>query len=169
MLPDLPADAIAGRVLSGGQVTALWVGRVFLLLAGVLGAWIVVLAVTLPNRGVLAHQDVVWVGFDVGLLVGLVTTAWAALRRNRFLPVASAATAALLMMDAWFDVVGSSTQMDTIDALVMALAVELPLSGLCWWIALHAQTMAEQRIASLVLWRRAEVEADFTPADTSDS
>jgi hypothetical protein len=166
--PGLPAQAVAGRVLSGGQLTALWVGRVFLLLAAVLVGWIVVLALTLPNRGVLAHQDVVWVGFDIGLLFGLVTTAWAALRRNRFLPVAAAATAALLMMDAWFDVVGSSTQMDTIDALVLALVVELPLSGLCWWIALHAQTMAEERIASLVLWRRAEVEADFTPAEPCD-
>ena len=121
-------------------MTALWVGRVFLLLAGVLGAWIVVLAMTLPNRGVLAHQDVLWVGFDIGLLHGLVSTAWAALRRNRFLPVASAATAALLLMDAWFDVVGSAHPVDTIHALVMALLVELPLSAVCWWIALHAQT-----------------------------
>ena len=169
LLPALPPKKIAARVLSGGQLTALWVGRSFLLLAAIFSAWIVVLAVTLPNRGVLAHQDVVWVGFDVGLLVGMVSTAWTALRRNRFLPVAAAATASLLLMDAWFDVVGSSTQMDTIDALVMALMVELPLSGLCWWIALHSQTVAEERIASLVLWRSAQVDADFVPDEQCDS
>ncbi len=153
--PDLPAGEIAGRVLSGSQTTAVWVGRSFLILALVLSGWIVVLGVTLPHRGVLEHQDVVWVGFDVGLLVGMVATAWAALRRNRFLPVASAATASLLLMDAWFDVVGSPTRMQAMEALAMALLVELPLSGLCWWIALHSQTVAERRIASLVLWRGA--------------
>lgn len=154
-LPDLPPDQIAGRVLSGRRGTAVWVGRIFLLLAVILTAWIVVLAITLPSRGVLAHQDVVWVGFDVGLLVGLIGTAWAALRRNRFLSVAASATAALLLMDAWFDVVGSSNRTDRLEALAMALLVELPLSGFCWWVALHAQTVAERRIASLVLWRSA--------------
>jgi hypothetical protein len=159
--PDLPAGEIAGRVLSGSQTTAVRVGRSFLVLALVLSGWIVVLGVTLPNRGVLEHQDVVWVGFDVGLLVGLVATAWTALRRNRFLPVASAATASLLLMDAWFDVVGSPSGTQAIEALAMAVLVELPLSGLCWWIALHSQTVAERRIASLVLWRGSAAD----PAD----
>jgi hypothetical protein len=169
--PDRPADEIAGRVLSGSQTTAVWVGRSFLVLALVLSGWIVVLGVTLPHRGVLEHQEVVWVGFDVGLLVGMVATAWAALRRNRFLPVASAATASLLLRDAWFDVVGSSTRMQAMEALTMALLVELPLSGLCWWIALHSQTVAERRIASLVVWRRSASD-EAAPEDltkTSDT
>jgi hypothetical protein len=166
--PDLPAGEIAGRVLSGSQTTAAWVGRSFLGLALILCGWIVVLGVTMPHRGVLEHQDVVWVGFDVGLLLGMVATAWAALRRNRFLPVASAATASLLLMDAWFDVVGSPTRMQMIEALAMALLVELPLSGLCWWIALHSQTVAERRIASLVLWRGSVVGAGV-PEKTGDA
>jgi hypothetical protein len=144
---------IAGRILSGGQRSARLVGRTFLLLAVVLAGWTVALAVTLPSRGVIAHQDVVWVGFDVGLLFGLVATAWAALRRNRTLPVLAAATATLLVTDAWFDVVGSGSRRAAGEALAMALLVELPLSALCWWIALHSQALAEQRVASLVLGR----------------
>ncbi len=153
----MPPDAVARRILSGDGRTARWAGPAFGALAVVLAAWIVVLAFTLPSRAVLAHQDVVWVGFDVGLLVGLVATAWAALRRNRFLSMSAAATAALLLMDAWFDVVGSGTHGEAQQALAMAVLVELPLSALCWWIALHAQAMAEQRVAWLV-WGRREAE-----------
>jgi hypothetical protein len=122
-----------------GKSTADRVGRVFIVLALILSGWIVVLAITLPSRTVLAHQDVLWVGFDIGLLAGLVATAWTALRRSRYLPVAAAATASLLLMDAWFDVVGSGTHGERIQALLMAVLVELPLSALCWWIALHPQ------------------------------
>jgi hypothetical protein len=153
---------IAGRILSGRQRSARLVGRTFLLLALVLAGWIVALAVSLPSQGVIAHQDVVWVGFDIGLLFGLVATAWAALRRSRTLPVVSAATATLLLTDAWFDVVGSGTRAQAGEALAMALLVELPLSALCWWIALHSQTLAEQRVAWLVFGR-------FVPSATVPS
>jgi hypothetical protein len=152
---ELEPDALARRILSGDRRTARWAGPVFIVLAVILAVWIVVLGVTLPSRGILAHQDVVWVGFDIGLLIGLVTTAWAALRRNRFLPVGAAATASLLLMDAWFDVVGAGNSMAAREALAMAVLIELPLSALCWWIALHAQSMAEHRIAWLI-WRRRE-------------
>lgn len=117
------------------RISAVWVGRVFIALAVVLGVWTVFLGFSLPNKGVLAHEDVVWVGFDIGLLTGLLTIAWTALRRNRFLPLAAAATAALLVMDAWFDVVGSASTDDLGAALVMAVVVELPLSAICWWVA----------------------------------
>jgi hypothetical protein len=42
-------------------------------------------------------------------------------------------------MDAWFDVIGSGTHGERVQALLMALLVELPLSALCWWIAVHPQ------------------------------
>jgi hypothetical protein len=142
------------------RVTGIWVGRAFLLLAGILAAWTVVLGSTLPNKGVLAHQDVVWVGFDVGLLVGLVAIAWTALRCSGFLPLAAAATAALLVMDAWFDVIGSASDGEVLEAVVMAVLVELPLSGICWWVAWHAQTVLEQQVAAGVLHRQSEPAAE---------
>lgn len=138
------------------RITAVWVGRAFLLLAAILAVWTVVLGYTLPNKGVLAHQDIVWVGFDVGLLVGLVAIAWTALRCSRFLPLAAAATAALLVMDAWFDVIGSANDGEVMEAVLMAVVVELPLSGICWWVAWHAQTVLEQRIAGRILHRQSE-------------
>jgi hypothetical protein len=133
-----------------------WIGRGFIVLAVVLAVWTVFLGFSLPNQGMLAHEDVVWVGFDVGLLAGLVAIGWLALRRNKFLPLASAATAALLVMDAWFDVVGSAGADQQAQALLMAALVELPLSAICWWIAWHAQTVLEQRLAGRILRRQVE-------------
>ncbi len=104
----LPAEKVAGRVLSGDQRTARLIGPMFLVFAVVLVVWIAILAITLPTRGVLQDEDVVWVGFDVGLLAGLTWTAWAALGRHPSLPLAAAATGASLITDAWFDVVGSA-------------------------------------------------------------
>lgn len=117
------------------RLSAVWVGRGFIALAVILAVWTVFLGFSLPNEGVLAHEDVVWVGFDVGLLTGLVAIAWMASRRNRFLPLPAAATGALLIMDAWFDVLGSASQGQLGAALLMAAFVELPLSAICWWVA----------------------------------
>jgi hypothetical protein len=142
------------------RVNAVWVGRAFLVLAAILAVWTVVLGYTLPNKGELAHQEIVWVGFDLGLLVGLVAIAWTALRGSRFLPLAAAATAALLVMDAWFDVVGSGSEGELLEALLMAVLVELPLSGICWWVAWHSQTVLEQRVAAGIMHRQAEPAAD---------
>jgi hypothetical protein len=142
------------------RVTATWVGRAFLLLAAILAVWTAFLGYTLPNKGVLAHQDVVWVGFDIGLLMGLVAIAWTALRRNRFLPLAAAATAALLVMDAWFDVIGSAGGGEMLEAVVMAAVVELPLSAICWWVAWHTQSVLEQRMLAGVLRRQPERAAE---------
>jgi hypothetical protein len=153
----LPARKVAARVLSGDRRTARWIGPMFILFAVILVGWIVILAVTLPRRGILHNEDFVWVGFDGGLLLGLAWTAWAALQRRPSLPLAAAATGACLITDAWFDVIGSDPG-DRMVAIAMAVIVELPLASLCWWLALHAQELAEQRISRMVLrWRETMV------------
>jgi hypothetical protein len=152
-LAAFPADKLASRVLSGDQLTARWIGPMFFVFAAILVVWIAILAITLPERGILHNEDVVWVGFDIGLLAGLTWTAWAALRRKRSLPLAAAATGALLMTDGWFDVVGSDGR-DRMAAIVMALLVELPLSAVCWWLALHSQELAARRVSRLIVWWR---------------
>jgi hypothetical protein len=159
-LAAIPADKLASRLLSGDQRTARWVGPMFAVFALILVVWIAVLAITLPARGILQNDDVVWVGFDLGLLAGLVWTAWAALRRRRSLPLAAAATGASLITDAWFDVVGSNSH-DRLSAIAMAVLVELPLSALCWWLAMHSQELAARRVSRMILWWR-QVESSQT-------
>ena len=50
------------------------------------------------------NYDAAWAGFDVLLTLTLASTAYFALRRSRYLATAASATATLLVVDAWFDV-----------------------------------------------------------------
>ena len=97
--------------------------------------WLVVLAVTLPTTYGAAHWAVAWVGLDLMEAVGLITTGVLALRGDRRLASAAAATATLLTVDAWFDTTTSGGG-DFRVALVAALCAELPLAALCARLAL---------------------------------
>ncbi len=123
------------------------VGWVFGLCSLVLVPWTVHLALTLPERSTAAHYDLAWSGFDVGLLLALAWTAWGAVRASRWLPVAASATAALLVVDAWFDVVTSPTRAERWTAVGLAAFVELPLVGVCGWLAVNGQLLHERRLA----------------------
>jgi hypothetical protein len=119
------------------------------LLAGsalVLVPWIVYLGLTLPPRYVAAHWDVTWVGFDVLLLVMMVTTAVLGYLRRQMLVLTAFATGILLICDAWFDVVTSHGD-DQIWSIVSAVAVELPLAAL-----LISGSLQMLRLTAARLW-----------------
>jgi hypothetical protein len=97
--------------------------------------WTLWLTYRLPARHVTEHYDVAWVGFDIGLAVLFAVTAWAALRGSRLVVPLAAATAAMLVCDAWFDVV---TSWETGAVLTAALA-ELPLAAVCGFVALRGR------------------------------
>jgi hypothetical protein len=105
-------------------------------LAGlVLVPWVVVLAVLLPPDHLAAHWDVAWVGFDVALAVVLASVALAGWRRSPWLEGAATAAATLLFVDAWFDILTSSTTAELVVSVSEALLVELPLAALCLLLA----------------------------------
>ncbi|GAB3493368.1 hypothetical protein [Flexivirga lutea] len=109
--------------------------------------WTVYLAWTLPARATAAHYDIAWTGFDIGLILVLGGTAFAALRGGRWLPALSAATAAALIIDAWFDVVTSATTAERIQAIGLAAVAEVPVAGACLWITVNAQEFNDRRVA----------------------
>jgi hypothetical protein len=92
-----------------------------------LGAWIIVLGLTLPRRYVAAHWDLAWVGFDLALLTGLASTAWAAWRRRAVVVLFATATATLMFADAWFDVTTARSSDLWVSALQAAL-IEVPFA-----------------------------------------
>ena len=57
------------------------IGSMLIFVAVLMVPWTVYLAATLPTRHHAAHWDAVWVGFDVALVFGIVTTALGAFRR----------------------------------------------------------------------------------------
>jgi hypothetical protein len=131
---DLDTDARAGA-----WRPAPWVVPVFALSGIVLVPWIVFLVSTLPSTQAAAHWDIAWAGFDIGLALLLLGVAVAAWRRSPWLEGISTAGAALLVVDAWFDILTSSTNVELGVAIVEALLVELPLAALCFLIARDAE------------------------------
>lgn len=164
--PDRDVDGIVGKlddlvdpvgepenaVLVDNARIVRWAGPAFALFSLVLLPWTVYLGYSLPARQVSPHYDVAWAGFDVMLLTALASTAYFALRRSRHLATAAAATATLLVVDAWFDVM-TSPRDQLAGSLTLALLIELPLASVCAWLSYHTQQLAERRIL-LLLHRR---------------
>jgi hypothetical protein len=121
------------------RVLARWIIPVYALFALALVPWVIWLAWTLPERSVSAHYRLAWVGFDVLLCGALARTAWLAWRRSPFVVNVASATAALLVVDAWFDVTTSSGGQDLIVSAVTAIGIELPLAVFSLVIAARAQ------------------------------
>ena len=88
-------------------------------------------------------------GFDVLLMLTLASTAYFALRRSRYLATAATATATLLVVDAWFDVL-TTPGVQRIESIALAVFVELPLASVCIWLSWHAQQLEERRIVLLM-------------------
>jgi predicted branched-subunit amino acid permease len=106
--------------------------------------WTVWLSASLPPHHRSANWDLAWSGFDSALAVLFLATAFAAWRRRAWLPAVAAATGALLIADAWFDVLLESRSDDRAVALVEAFAAELPLAALCFAVAYLTSRDARQ-------------------------
>lgn len=148
------ADEVGNQVLPDNARLVRWAAPLFLVCALILLPWIVIAGITLPARSLSQHYDIAWAGYDVLLLVGLVATGVSALRRSRLLPIAAAATGALLTADAWFDVLTSPAGWGQVEAVAMSLLAELPLAATCFWLAWHSQEMTERRLILLSRRRR---------------
>jgi hypothetical protein len=116
-----------------------WVTLLFGTSALVLVPWTVVLVRALPSAHRSAHWDVAWAGFDVALALLLLAVAWAAWRGSAWLEGAAAAAAALLVVDAWFDILTASGRSELVVAIVEAALVELPLAVVCILLARKAE------------------------------
>lgn len=100
--------------------------------------WLYVLATGLPATATAAHWPVAWAGFDALEALGLIATGLLAARGDRRHALAAAATATLLVVDAWFDTTTAAPGGDFATAVAMALGAELPLAALCGRLALRA-------------------------------
>ena len=99
--------------------------------------WLYVLATGLPATATAAHWPIAWVGLDALEALGLIATGLLAARGDRRHALAAAATATLLVVDAWFDTTTAAPGADLATAITMALGAELPLATLCARLALQ--------------------------------
>ena len=134
---------------AAGWRPARWVVPLFGLAALLLVPWVVLLVFELPSAHRAAHWDIAWAGFDVALALLLLTVAVAALRRSPWLEGSATATATLLFVDAWFDVLTSSTRAELIMSIAEAALVELPLAILCLLLARQAERRLRVAVPSI--------------------
>jgi hypothetical protein len=109
--------------------------------------WVVLLFASLPSAHESAHWDIAWGGFDTALALLLLTVAVAAWRHSPWLEGAATASATLLFVDAWFDILTSSTRMELVVSVVEAVLVELPLAVLCLILARGAERRLAQPVS----------------------
>ncbi len=148
-----PAPEPENAVLTDNSRIVRWAGPLFALFSVILLPWIIHIALSLPARLLSPNYDIAWAGFDAFLAGGLASTAYFALRRSRYLSTAAAATAALLLVDAWFDCMTTpgSTRLQSIVACAL---IELPLAAVCLWLSYHTHQIAERRILLLLQRQR---------------
>ena len=103
--------------------------------AALLIPWTVYLAVTLPKRDLDTHYRGAWVGFDILLVAAIVLTAYFAYRIDARVQLPATATATLLVVDAWFDVMTAGNRQSTLEAVLMALCIEIPAALCSLWLA----------------------------------
>ncbi len=129
--------------------------------------WIVYLAVTLPRRQYDRHYRAAWVGFDLLLVFAITRTAYLAFRFDPRVQFPATATSVLLLVDAWFDVTTSSGRNQFLEALVLAVLVEIPAAVFTLYLAYSVN----QRVLELAnldrarapnhrwaVWRRGHTE-----------
>jgi hypothetical protein len=127
------------RIRAGRWQPARWVVPLFALSGIVLVPWVIFVVRSLPSTHAAPHWDIAWAGFDVGLALLLLGVAVAAWRRSPWLEGVATAAAALLVVDAWFDILTSSTHVELAIAIGEAVLVELPLAALCVLLARDAE------------------------------
>jgi hypothetical protein len=124
-----------------------WMAPLFAVLGAGTIPWTVYLSLTLPDHARTHNYRLAWVGFDVMLIGAMLLTAYLAWRGRPLAGQAAGCTATMLIVDAWFDVTTSGRH-DVGLAVLLAVLVELPLAGLCGWIALLVQRETSQKSAT---------------------
>jgi hypothetical protein len=116
-----------------------WVIAVFAAIGVGLFPWTIWLSASLKAHHETRHWDLAWSGFDSGLALAFLLTAFAAWRKSPWVGALAAATGTLLLTDAWFDVSLESHADELRNAVYLAVFAEVPLAALCFWIAYRTE------------------------------
>jgi len=108
--------------------------------------WLGYLSVTLPENYVAHNWPITWIGFDVLLVVFMLTTAALGYLRRQLLVLAAFTTGVLLICDAWFDLMTAGPK-DIWLSVITALLVELPLA-----IFMITSAVRIMRLTMMRLW-----------------
>jgi hypothetical protein len=134
---------VAAVPLGVRRTSPRWVAPFFSLAALGTLPWVIYLAFELPERSTSAHYNLAWVGFDCLLVFTMARTALLAWQGRRQVQLPAVATATLLLVDAWFDIMTSSGAA-LMQALFFAFIFELPLAAISVYIARNVDRVVER-------------------------
>jgi phosphoglycerol transferase MdoB-like AlkP superfamily enzyme len=110
-----------------------WLPIVLAVAALALVPTLVVVLTVVPAAQTAHHLKIAWTGLDVFEVVALAATGFALNRRSALTAVPATMAGALLVCDAWINIVPAHGAA-FYEAIAMAF-VELPLAGLSFWVA----------------------------------
>jgi hypothetical protein len=118
--------------------------------------WIIYLGLTLPGKARADHYNLAWIGFDCLEWSVLAALAFFAIRRHPATGPVAAIASAMLVVDAWFDVVTTHNGGEFLVAVLLAAFAEIPLAIICAWAAINAERIRARAYRNLRLrWQRA--------------
>lgn len=90
--------------------------------------WIVYLSFSLPAGEFGGMWRVVWVGFDIAMVITLATAGWLVWHRRNLAIIALTVSVVFLIVDAWFDVCLSWSTNERWPAIIAAFVIEVPIA-----------------------------------------
>ncbi|HST80481.1 MAG TPA: hypothetical protein VLL08_01940 [Kineosporiaceae bacterium] len=100
--------------------------------------WSIYLGSVLHGQVQVRDWQVAWVGLDLMQASGLAASGVLLAQHRRLLSPVAAASACLMLVDAWFDVLTSEGGASWYIALLMACALEVPAAFLLVWLSKQA-------------------------------
>jgi hypothetical protein len=116
-----------------------WVIGAFAAVGVGLLPWTIWLSTSLSPHHETTRWDLAWSGFDTGLALFFLATAFAAYKRSPWVGALAAATGTMLVIDAWFDIVLESHADELRQSILLAILAELPSAAFCFWIAIRTE------------------------------
>jgi hypothetical protein len=135
VIVGLCVAAIGSELASwpGGRNRIRWLPAALGVAALALVPSLVIVLVVVPPVQVAHHLRLAWTGLDVCELLALAATGLALHRRSPITVIPATVTGALLLCDAWINII-PTTGMARAEAIVLAF-VEVPLAALSFWVA----------------------------------
>lgn len=99
--------------------------------------WAFYLGRSLPASATDPHWALAWVGLDSCEALALFTTGLLLQRADNRCALTATATAALLLIDAWFDITSATPGSEMAAAIAMAVCAEIPIALACAALALR--------------------------------
>jgi hypothetical protein len=118
---------------SGGRGRLRWLPAALGAAALALIPSLVLVLTVVPPVQIAHHLPLAWTGLDVCELLGLAFTGLALHRRSALVVIPATVTGALLLCDAWINII-PTTGMARAEAIVLAF-VEVPLAVFSFWVA----------------------------------